>query len=332
MAEQDLYINQMIADKDCFADLCNGILFHGRQIIKPQDLTLITGRSGIQTADDAGLKKTLQRQRDVTMCAKNNIILAVIAAENQAGVHYAMAVRSMLYDALDYTMQVQNICDKRRKTHEKMDSAGFLSGISKDDRLIPVITMVLYYGKDPWDGCQSLHELLDLEHAAGEMLELKPYIPDYKINLIQACRMEDITRFQTHLQYIFGMLKYNTDKEALYKYVRDNRTALLQMSSNAKMALLSLIGEQKRLARLTENFQNMEDFDMCKAIDDLIADGVAEGVERGKELGKEIGKTIGEDRLSTLINTLINDNRLDLVRAVTSDPEIRRQLYKRYQL
>ncbi len=328
MAEQDLYINQMIADKACFADLCNGTLFHGRQVIKPQDLTLVTGRSGIQTADETGLKKTIQRQRDVIMCVKNSMILAVIAAENQAGIHYAMTVRSMLYDALDYTMQVQKICDERRKSHGKMGSAEFLSGISKEDRLIPVITMVLYYGKDPWDGCQSLHELLDLEHGTEEMLELKPYIPDYKINLIQACRMEDTTCFQTHLQYIFGMLKYNTDKEALYKYVRHNRTALLQMNSNAKMALLSLIGEQKRLARLVANFQNMEDFDMCKAIDDLIADGIAEGVERGKE----IGTTIGEDRLSTLINTLINDNHIDLVRAVTSDPEIRRQLYKRYNL
>lgn len=329
MAEQDLYINQMIADKVCFADLCNGILFHGRQVIKSQDLTPIPGRSGIQIADGAGLKKTIQRRRDVTMCVKNDMILAVIAAENQAGIHYAMTVRSMLYDALDYTMQVQELRETRRKSHGQKDSAEFLSGIGKEDRLIPVITMVLYYGREPWDGCRSLHELLNINHGTtGELKELIPYIPDYKINLIQACRLEDITLFQTHLQYIFGMLKYNTDKEALYKYVRDNREALLQMDSKNKLALLSLIGEQKRLAQLTEHFQNMEDFDMCKAIDDLIADGVAEGLEQGKEIGKEIG----EDRLSTLINTLISDNRLDLVRAVTSDPEIRRQLYKRYNL
>ena len=324
MAEQDLYINQMIADKVCFADLCNGILFHGRQIIKPQDLTPLTGGSGIQTADDTGLKKTVQRRRDVTMRAKNNMILAIIATENQAGIHYAMTVRSMLYDALDYTMQVQELRDKRLKSQEKLGSAEFLSGIRKEDRLVPVITLVLYYGKEPWDGCQSLHELLDIEHAAAELKELKAYIPNYRINLINASCMEDITRFQTHLQYIFGMLKYNTDKKALYDYVRKNRAALLQMTGTAKMALLSLIGEQKRLASLAENFQNMEDFDMCQAIDDLIADGVAEG--------KEIGKTIGEDRLSNLINTLISENRLDLVKAATSDPEIRRQLYKRYNL
>lgn len=328
MAEQDLYINQMIADKVCFADLCNGTLFHGRQVIKPQDLTPISGQSGIQIADAAGLKKTLQRRRDVTMRARNNMILAVIATENQSGIHYAMTVRSMLYDALDYTMQVQELRDRHLKSRKKMDSAEFLSGIGKTDRLIPVITIVLYYGKEPWDGCQSLHELLDLDHGAEELKELKSYVPDYRINLIQACRMEDITRFQTHLQYIFGMLKYNTDKNALYKYVRDNRQALQQMPGTAKLALLSLIGEQKRLAGLTEDSQNMEDFDMCKAIDDLIADGVAEGVERGTE----IGKTMGENRLSRLINTLISENRLDLVREVTSDPEIRRQLYKRYNL
>lgn len=29
--------------------------------------------------------------------------------------------------------------------------------MKKDDRLVPVITVVVYYGEKPWDGAVSLH-------------------------------------------------------------------------------------------------------------------------------------------------------------------------------
>ncbi len=37
-----------------------------------------------------------------------------------------------------------------------------LSGIKKTDALIPVITVVVYYGEKPWDGATSLHGMWGL--------------------------------------------------------------------------------------------------------------------------------------------------------------------------
>lgn len=69
----------------------------------------------------------------------------VIGIENQEEVHYLMPLRCMSYDAAEYERQAAVIGNlvKRRKD---ITSAEFLSGFTKDSRLHPCVTLVLYYG------------------------------------------------------------------------------------------------------------------------------------------------------------------------------------------
>lgn len=83
---------------------------------------------------------------------KNKIYLLV---ENQAEINYAMVIRNMLYDAIDYATQVNVMGKKNRATKEQKKSAEFLSGISKDDKIITVITIVLYWGDKKWNGARK---------------------------------------------------------------------------------------------------------------------------------------------------------------------------------
>ena len=323
---------------DCFADLVNGVLFGGERQLDPRDLTLVADSSGVVYAGPDGVRRTLERHRDVTMRAGDGQRFAVIALENQADVHYAMPVRSMLYDALDYVDQVRKITQGYRESGEKLTGSELLSGLRKGDRLVPVVTIVLYWGASDWDGCRSIHELLgfgDAEVDAGVNAEtgaaassagsglslqnLAKYIPDYQINLVNAADPGELTRFHTHLQQIFSVIKYNRDKDQLYRYIHENREALRRMGETATLALASVIGEQKRLLKLLEE-EGEEEPDMCKAIDDLIADGECRGETRGFE------------RLSTLISKLLDENRPDLVRQVTSDEKVREQLFQTYGL
>ena len=55
----------------------------------------------------------------------------------------------------------------------------FISGIRKTDRFLPVVTLVLYYGEEAWDGPMCLHDMLDIPE------EIKKYINDYRLNIIQ---------------------------------------------------------------------------------------------------------------------------------------------------
>lgn len=83
---------------------------------------------------------------------KNKIYLLV---ENQAEINYAMVIRNMLYDAIDYATQVNVMGKKNRATKEPKKSAEFLSGISKDDKIITVITIVLYWDDKKWNGARK---------------------------------------------------------------------------------------------------------------------------------------------------------------------------------
>ena len=44
---------------------------------------------------------------------------------------------------------------------------------------LPVVTLVLYYGEEDWDGPTCLHDMLDIPE------EIKKYINDYQLNIIQ---------------------------------------------------------------------------------------------------------------------------------------------------
>ena len=125
-----------------------------------------------------------------------------------------------------------------------------------------------------------------------------------------AGNLDCVEHLRTHLQLIFSMLKYNTDKQALYNFVRERQEELRSLDQTDLMALFSLIGEQKRLQKIN----------LCKAIDDLIADGVRQGNEEG------------EKRLSSLISLLIKMQRIDLVEQVACNRELRRKLYEKYNL
>ena len=165
MAEKNLYLNRLLSDPVCFADLVNGVLFGGERQLDPRDLTLVADSSGVVYAGPDGVRRTLERHRDVTMRAGDGQRFAVIALENQADVHYAMPVRSMLYDALDYVDQVRKITQDYRERGEKLTGSELLSGLRKGDRLVPVVTIVLYWGASDWDGCRSIHELLGFGDA-----------------------------------------------------------------------------------------------------------------------------------------------------------------------
>lgn len=69
-----------------------------------------------------------------------------------------MPVRMMLYDGLNYTEQIRQL--DRNKKFKNSDE--FLSGMKKDDKLLPIVTIVFYYGeKEKIDMCEALQGIFD---------------------------------------------------------------------------------------------------------------------------------------------------------------------------
>ena len=141
-------------------------------------------------------------------------VYVVLGTENQDKIHYAMAVKNMLYDALQYAKQVEeakrSYRDRSKKKQIKLNSEEFLSGLKKEDKLMPVITLVVYFGDKDWDGAKSIHEMLSVDNV-----ELLSYVPDYKINLIEPAKISDenFDKFKTDLGAVMQFIKHQSDKD-----------------------------------------------------------------------------------------------------------------------
>lgn len=282
-------VNRLLERPEIFADLMNCSLFGGKQMLKPEDLSPVNGQTGILQEGEKGRIIALERRRDICMKAELGMYSVILANETQENIHYAMPVRNMLYDALEYTRQVQELKKRHREEGDILTGEDFLSGMKKSERLVPVITTVLYCGNDSWDGSSSLYEMLGLDEEEELAKELQNYLPDYKINLIDARNFAHLESLQTCLQYIFSMLKYNKSKEKLYQYVREHQKELKKMDSVELAAAFALLGEQKRWMKLIETKDTKEEMDMCQAIDELIEDGRREGISQGISQGLKLG-------------------------------------------
>ena len=148
-----------------FADAFNYFLFGGAPVIDPGLLEEMDTRElAVPYGGEEGVGQPVQRTRDIlkVLTAKTDQHMAylLLGIENQSHIHYAMPVRSLLYDALQYTKQVEEAAASHRKSGDYKGAGedDFLSGFMKDDRLLPVVTLVIYFGKECWDGPLSLHE------------------------------------------------------------------------------------------------------------------------------------------------------------------------------
>ena len=215
-------------NNDIFADAFNYLVYGGEQVIKADELREID-TTELAMPYGNGAKVPVQKYRDILKLwdAKmdDDAIYVILGTELQDKVHYGMPVKDGLYDMLGYTNQIDEIRRSYRSQNGKNDTDGelvidgdslkikltseeFLSGLRKGDKLIPIITAVVYLGDTPWDGPRSLHEMLDFKNDA-----IKDFVPDYRINLISPADMDDdeFTKFNTDLGFAMNVIKHQSD-------------------------------------------------------------------------------------------------------------------------
>ena len=124
LTAMDDEIYEVLSDNEIFADLFNGALFGGNQIIRPNMLAQENEKKILRAGKEGGRHIILRRIRDVQKLSLlgEGCLAVILAAEGQRTVHYAMPVRCMLYDGLDYTGQVERITKKRKEDlHDMLD-------------------------------------------------------------------------------------------------------------------------------------------------------------------------------------------------------------------
>ena len=225
MGRKDTVTKNYMKQNTIFADAFNYYIYGGQQRILPGQLQELDTTEIVVPygADDAGEPEQVYRDVMKRVVAMKDEYAAylLLGIENQGDVNYAMPVKNWLYDAINYAKQVQKAANSHRKAKDsKGHSKGeFLSGFYKEDRLIPVITLVILFSPDKWDGPTSLHEMLSVRDE--HILSL---VPDYQIHLITPYGLskDELKKFHSSLREVLTFIKYSKDREKMDEAVRDN--------------------------------------------------------------------------------------------------------------
>ena len=116
-------------------------------------------------------------------------------------------------------------------------------------------------------------------NGIGKLL-LEKYVPNYRINLINPTKLEDLSVFKSDLHLIFNMLKYKNDKDKLFRFTKDNSDYFESVSSQTAYAITTLLDSQKLLNEFLDKDEK-EEKNMCKALEDLYKEGITKGKLEG---------------------------------------------------
>ena len=291
LGEKDILEKKLLMFNDVFADFVNGIMFDGKDVVKEDELVDLSGWSHYK-GDDS--KHRFQDRDVVKLWKKENVVISLIGIENQDIPDKNMVFRVISYDGASYRTQ---LVEKERRKRKK--NAG-IDGELQD--IFPVITFVIYYGEEEWRHETTLHKRLNLGS------ELKHYVSDYSINLIDLKKLseDDINKFKKDFKLIADYMVKGSKHKA-------DRIDLNHPEEVSEL-ILRLTGEELPFeVECEEGGQNMEKF-----------------FEPMFERAEARGKAEGENCLARLISLLMSEGKNDKIKDVVENEEIRHGLYKEY--
>lgn len=281
MAVQDAVTKQYMSKAEIFADAFNYLIYAGRDIIKPEQLSeMDTTQIAIPyLPGEQGKLNATQKYRDVlkTLSVKTDqsCTYLVLGVENQSSVHYAMPIRNMLYDVLQYEKQVRELAAAHRRKHDAETNAEYLSGLTREDRIIPVITLVVNFGDMRWDGPLSFREMVTQQPE--EVLTL---LPEYRVCLIDPMAMqdEDFERLHSSLREVLLCIRAQKDKQQMRRLLQaDDRFA--HLDRDAALVIRAMTHTKFEID------EHAEVVNMCEAIQGMIDDGIMQGRVQGRAEG-----------------------------------------------
>lgn len=228
---------------DVFADIVNGFLFNGNEVVKPEELEDMQLRSAYRAE-----QKLHDMERDVAKrWKKNGIRIACVGFENQTAPDSRMVLRVLGYDGAEYRVQ----CLK-----ENLNNAPY-----------PVITIVLYFGYEQrWTAAKSLYEAVSVPD------ELKPFVTDTKINVFEVAWLKDeqVAKFKSDFRIVADYFVQKR-KTGTYRGSRDTMRHVYEV-----LQLLSVMEHVDYLERaVVEKRVKGGERDMSSIFDQYIKEGEA---------------------------------------------------------
>ena len=284
MGVKDIALARYFSDEERYADLINGFVYRGREVVKGSDI-----RDRDTSVAGKGKKGHFRKCRDLMRKVVMGTDVVLVGLENQDEVHYAMPIRVMLEDAAGYDEQLRRI-QREHRDRKDLRGAEYVGRFARTDRVSPVVTIVLYYGKNPWDGPTQLCQLMDQKEPPDELAAL---VNDYKIHVLEVGSFEDTSLFKTDLREVFGFIRHAGNKDAEREFTRENQRAFQAIEEDAYDVIAALTSSRE-LEQIKEQYRSEGgQINMCEAIKGMIEDGRVEGRREGHREGRREGHREG---------------------------------------
>ena len=212
-----------------------------------------------------------------------------------------MPYRILQYDCLVYKDQMDTLEKEHRKKKDLRSSEEFLSGIKEEDKLIPCITIVIYYGTRPWQTNFCMKDMFDVKDVE--------HLNEYKMNLLEV--HSDTHRYKDkELDLVFSITRdilnanFNTIRNK-YKQGIPKQVALVIASMAKDEELYQQIKEEEK-----------EVIAMCESLDRMREEASNEGFVKGKIQGEETGEI---RILKSLLKKGISDSYILEITGVSSE-------------
>ncbi len=276
---------------DVFADINNVLLFGGKELMKETELTNVRTKSYYKVDG-----KVREQERDVVKYWKKGYMhLAVVGLENQSMQDKDMVFRVIGYDGAVYRNNL-NLKPPVRQ---------------------PVITTILHFGEKPWNTHKSIYEALDIPE------EIKPYVSDYRINIIDVPYLSDeqLAMFKSDFKIVadyFVQMRKNKN------YVAPKATI---QHINELLNMMSVLTGDKRFEdaqnAFEDEYEKKEMRTMCEVLDRIETRGIAKGKAEEKMKTSQKMK---------LINKLALEGRTGDIIKATSDEGYLQELLDKYYI
>ena len=164
-----------------------------------------------------------------------------------------------------------------------------------------MITIILYYGEEEWDGSRDLHGILDFQDIPEQ---IRQYVQNYRIHVIDVRRVERTDLFQTDLRQVFDLIRFSGNRERLRDLI-EQEPAYGSLDEDAFDFVSSYVG-LRELSKWKEAVREGERFNMKTGFQ-MYED---EFLERGRAEGKELGRAEGKSELTrSVIQSALSLNR-----------------------
>lgn len=309
MSNKNTISHDYMSDKAHFADVINFYFFDGEQVIKPDDLENEDATEEV-ILNKYGELFSNSKYRDVvkgvTVKSDARTTFAVVGIENQSYIDYTMPVRNMVYDALNYASQIEEL-KKHYKIEKRLSNTNeYLSRVTKTVRIKPVITLVINFSKNKWDGPKRLSDMFgDIPPV------IRAKINDYELHLIDPHDMDCFNKFHTELGDVLEFIKRQNEEKFLKKMKAEkgNTWRLAQDSVNMINVFTG--------SNIPTTEKDGGKIDMCRATEALIEEGIGMGIGMGldKHLIDQICKKMTKGKSIEVIADEVEES-LDKVEVI----------------